>query len=83
MSTAKAAPRKLKVGDKVIFMLKDNLGNLRGVPRNVWLKGEVDYLFETGQMAIIFYHTGQATTLLEYVHTNSIFGNIVVIRKVA
>ena len=83
MSTAKAAPRKLKVGDKVIFMLKDNLGNLRGVPRNVWLKGEVGYLFETGQMAIIFYHTGQATTLLKYVHTNSVFGNIIVIRKVA
>ena len=83
MSTAKAAPRKLEVGDKVIFMLKENLGNLRGVPRNVWLKGEVDYLFETGQMVIMFYHTGQSTTLLKYAHTNSIFGNIVVIRKVA
>ena len=83
MSTAKAAPRKLKVGDKVIFMLKENLGNLRGVPRNVWLKGKVDYLYETGQMSIVFYHTGQSTTLLKYVHTNSVFGDVTVIRKVA
>ena len=83
MSTAKAAPRKLKVGDKVIFMLKDNLGNLRGVPRNVWLKGEVDYFYQTGQICIKFYHKGLSTTLIKYVHTNSIFGDVVVIRKVA
>ena len=83
MSTAKAAPRKLQVGDNVIFMLKENLGNLRGVPRNVWLKGKVDYLSKTGQIVIMFYHTGQSITLLKYAHTNSIFGNIVVIRKVA
>ena len=83
MSTAKAAPRKLKVGDKVIFMLHD-IGYQDSIKRNVWHEGTIDYISETSGMHIEFMHHLNFCSLLKYVRTNcSALGRMTVIRKVA
>ena len=84
MSTAKAAPRKLKVGDKVIFMLHDYTCYQGSIKRNVWHEGEVDHIYFDGELAIEFYHSMHNLTLLKYVHSNNLLlGRITIIRKVA
>lgn len=84
MSTAKAAPRKLKVGDKIIFMLHDLTCYQGSIKRNVWHEGTVGHIYLDGELSIEFYHSMQNLTLLKYVHTNNLLlGRVTVIRKVA
>lgn len=84
MSTAKAAPRKLKVGDKVIFMLHDLTCYQGSIKRNVWHEGTIDYISGSGGMHIEFMHHLNFCSLLKYVHTNcAALGRVTVIRKVA
>ena len=84
MSTAKAAPRKLKVGDKVIFMLHDHTCYQGSIKRNVWHEGTVDHIYLGGELSIEFYQHMHNLTLLKYVHSNNLLlGRMTVIRKVA
>ena len=83
MSTAKAAPRKLKVGDKVIFMLHDT-GYQDSIKRNVWHEGTIDYISDKSGMHIEFMHHLRFCSLLKYVHTKcAAVGRVTIIRKVA
>ena len=83
MSTAKAAPRKLEVGDKVIFMLHDT-GYQDSIKRGVWHEGTIDYISDKSDMHIEFMHHLRFCSLLKYVRTNcSALGRVTVIRKVA
>ena len=83
MSTAKAAPRKLEVGDKVIFMLHDT-GYQDSIKRGVWHEGTLDYISDISGMHIEFMHHMRFCSLLKYVRTNcSALGRVTVIRKVA
>ena len=83
MSTAKAAPRKLKVGDKVIFMLHD-IGYQDSIKRNVWHEATIDYISDKSGMHIEFMHHLRFCSLLKYVHTKcAATGRVTVIRKVA
>ena len=84
MSTAKAAPRKLKVGDKVIFMLHEDTGYQRSIKRGVWHEGVLEYISDKSGMHIEFMHHTRFFSLLKYVRTNcSAIGRVTVIRKVA
>lgn len=82
MSTSKAAPRPIALGDKVIFKCVDQTPYQTSIKRNAWHTGIVDHIYVDGSLSIEFYNKMRVCTMLTYVHTKSPLGRVIVIRKV-